>query len=61
MQESFGLTPIEAMAAGLPRVISDWDGYRDSVNDGEDGFLIRTARNRPPETFDLTAQVLSNT
>jgi glycosyltransferase involved in cell wall biosynthesis len=42
MQESFGLAPIEAMAAGLPRVVSDWDGYRDSVQDGEDGFLIRT-------------------
>ncbi len=46
MQESFGLTPIEAMAAGLPRVISDWDGYRDSVQHGEDGFLIRTIQ--PP-------------
>ena len=42
MQESFGLTPIEAMAAGLPRIISDWDGYRDSVTHGEDGFLIPT-------------------
>lgn len=46
MQESFGLTPIEAMAAGLPRVISDWDGYRDSVKQGEDGFLVRTLQ--PP-------------
>lgn len=42
MQESFGLTPIEAIAAGLPRVVSDWDGYRDSVRDGEDGFLVPT-------------------
>ncbi len=46
MQESFGLTPIEAMAAGLPRVISDWDGYRDCVTHGEDGFLIPTLQ--PP-------------
>ena len=43
VQESFGLTPIEAMAAGLPAVVSDWDGYRDTVRDGEDGFLIPTA------------------
>jgi len=59
VQESFGLTPIEAMAAGLPRVISDWDGYRDSVTDGEDGFLIKTFM--PPSGcgHDLTAQVLS--
>ena len=42
VQESFGLTPIEAMAAGLPVVVSDWDGYRDSVRDGKDGFRIPT-------------------
>lgn len=42
VQESFGITPIEAIAAGLPRVISDWDGYRDHVADGEDGFLVPT-------------------
>jgi glycosyltransferase involved in cell wall biosynthesis len=46
IQESFGLTPIEAIAAGLPRVISDWDGYRESVNHGEDGFLVPTTQ--PP-------------
>ncbi len=42
VQESFGLTPIEAMAAGLPVIVSDWDGYRDSVRDGVDGFRIPT-------------------
>ena len=41
-QETFGLTPIEAMAAGLPVVVSDWDGYRFTVRDGEEGFLIPT-------------------
>jgi glycosyltransferase involved in cell wall biosynthesis/tetratricopeptide (TPR) repeat protein len=40
IQETFGLTPIEAMAAGLPSVVSDWDGYRDTVRNGLDGFLI---------------------
>ena len=58
MQESFGLTPIEAMAAGLPRVISDWDGYRDSVKEGEDGFLIRTTQPPAGNGFELTTQVL---
>lgn len=43
IQESFGLTPLEAMAAGLPVVASDWDGYRDTVVDGETGFLVPTA------------------
>ena len=57
MQESFGLTPIEAMAAGLPRVLSDWDGYRDSVRHGEDGFLIPT-RQPPPGTGGALATLL---
>ncbi|NBX73565.1 MAG: glycosyltransferase [Alphaproteobacteria bacterium] len=42
IQESFGLTPVEAMACGLPAIISDWDGYKDTVKDGETGFLIPT-------------------
>ncbi len=44
IQETFGLTPVEAMAAGLPVVVSDWDGYRETVRDGEDGFLIPTTQ-----------------
>lgn len=39
-QETFGLSVAEAMAAGLPVIASDWDGYRDSVRHGIDGFLI---------------------
>jgi glycosyltransferase involved in cell wall biosynthesis len=42
IQETFGITPVEAMAAGLPVVASDWDGYRSTVRDGVDGFLIPT-------------------
>lgn len=42
IQETFGLTPIEAMAAGLPVVVSDWDGYKDTVRDGIDGFRVPT-------------------
>lgn len=47
VQETFGLAPIEAMAAGLPVVASDWDGYRDTVRDGVEGFLIATAMPAP--------------
>lgn len=43
IQETFGITPVEAMAAGLPVVVSDWDGYRDTVRDGTDGFRVPTA------------------
>ena len=42
IQETFGLTPVEAMAAGVPVVVSDWDGYRYTVRDGVDGFRIPT-------------------
>ncbi|MEO8113870.1 MAG: glycosyltransferase family 4 protein [Phenylobacterium sp.] len=42
IQETFGITPLEAMSAGLPVLASDWDGYRDTVRDGVDGFLIPT-------------------
>jgi len=42
IQETFGITPLEAMAAGLPVVASDWDGYRSTVRHGIEGFLIPT-------------------
>lgn len=42
IQETFGLTPIEAMAAGLPVVVSDWNGYRDTVRHGVDGIRVST-------------------
>jgi alpha-maltose-1-phosphate synthase len=42
IQETFGITPIEAMAAGIPVIVSDWNGYKDSVTDGEEGYRIPT-------------------
>lgn len=42
IQETFGITPLEAMAAGLPVVASDWDGYRYTMRDGAEAFLIPT-------------------
>lgn len=42
LQETFGITPLEAMAAGLPVLVSDWNGYRDTVRNGIDGFRIAT-------------------
>lgn len=46
IQESFGLSPVEAMAAQLPAVVSDWDGFRDTIVAGETGFLAPTIQ--PP-------------
>jgi len=53
IQETFGLTPIEAMAAGLPVVVSDWDGYRESVREGLDGLRIPTRAPAAGTSLDL--------
>lgn len=53
IQETFGLTPIQAMAAGLPAVVSDWDGYRDTVRPGVDGFTVPTWMPLPQSGGDL--------
>ena len=42
IQETFGLTILEAMAHSRPIIASNWSGYRDLVEDGVTGFLIRT-------------------
>lgn len=42
IQETFGITPIEAMSAGLPVIVSDWNGYKDSVEEGVTGYRIKT-------------------
>jgi glycosyltransferase involved in cell wall biosynthesis len=53
IQETFGIVPIEAMAAGLPVVVSDWDGYKDSVRHGIDGFRLPTMMPQPGLGTDL--------
>jgi D-inositol-3-phosphate glycosyltransferase len=40
--EAFGLTVVEAMLAGLPVLASEWNGYKELVRHGQDGFLIPT-------------------
>ena len=57
IQETFGLAPVEAMAAGLPVVVSDWDGYRYTVRDGVDGFLIPTLGSAAGGPGELLAQL----
>ena len=56
IQETFGITPIEAMATGLPVVVSDWDGYKDTVRDGIDGFRIPTLIPQAGLAIDLAAR-----
>ncbi len=41
IQETFGLAPLEGMAAGLPLLVSDWDGMKDTVTP-DVGLRVRT-------------------
>ena len=41
IQETFGLAPLEGMAAGLPLLVSDWDGMKDTVTP-DVGFRVAT-------------------
>ncbi|MGE3844133.1 MAG: glycosyltransferase family 4 protein [Vicinamibacterales bacterium] len=41
-QETFGLSVLEAQGAGLPVVAARFDGYKDLVRHGLDGFLVDT-------------------
>jgi glycosyltransferase involved in cell wall biosynthesis len=58
MEESFGLTPIEAMAYGLPQVVADWNGYRDTVIHGETGFLVPTIWGQCESDLRFTGEIL---
>jgi glycosyltransferase involved in cell wall biosynthesis len=40
VKEGWGLTVIEAAACGTPSLVSNSPGLRDSVRDGETGFLV---------------------
>ena len=41
IQETFGLAPLEGMAAGLPLLVSDWDGMKDTVTP-DVGLRVKT-------------------
>ena len=60
IQETFGLTLIEAGAAGLPVVASDWDGYRDLVEDGVTGILVPTLASAHTPWLDSVAHALGD-
>ncbi|MEM9828113.1 MAG: glycosyltransferase family 4 protein, partial [Planctomycetota bacterium] len=57
IQETFGLTNLEAMSRGLPVIATDWNGYRDTIVDGKTGFRVATAMVRG-SLPDVTAQLM---
>ncbi len=49
IQETFGLAPLEGMAAGLPLLVSDWDGLKDTVSP-DVGLRVKTRTLGPRHT-----------
>ncbi len=60
IQETFGLTLVEAAQAALPVVASDWDGYKDIVVHGETGLLVPTMAPTSTPALDTMAGVFFN-
>jgi glycosyltransferase involved in cell wall biosynthesis len=58
MGENFGLAPVQAMACGVPQVVSDWDGHRDTVVHGETGFRVPTLWGPCDPTLSIRASFL---
>jgi glycosyltransferase involved in cell wall biosynthesis len=40
LNDAFGLPPLEAMACGLPAIVSSHAGVSDLIHDGVDGFVL---------------------
>jgi hypothetical protein len=60
LQETFGLAPVEAMAAGLPVIVSDWDGMKDTVTP-EVGIRVPTELPRAPLSTYVSYRHLGGT
>ncbi len=56
-QETFGLTVLEAGLAGLPVVVSEYNGYRDTVEHNKTGLLIPTLGPAQTEYTDILSQL----
>lgn len=60
MTESFGLTPVEAMACGLPQIVSGWNGYSETVAHEITGFLLPTTWRHSSSMASLNDDLLGD-
>jgi len=51
--ETFGRSPVEAMACGVPPVVSEYNGFRETVT-SETGYLVPTLGGRPGKRPDIS-------
>lgn len=58
IQETFGLSLLEAGAAHLPTVASDWNGYRDIIVHGSTGLLVPTLAPASSPELDILGPLL---
>jgi glycosyltransferase involved in cell wall biosynthesis len=56
--ESFSLVRLEAMAVGCPMVVTNTDGAREMIREGEEGFVVEPER--PDALADRITRLLSD-
>lgn len=54
LYEMFGITPIEAKAAGSPSVLTSTGGFKDYTIDGKNGFITKDTVMGAPDKYGLT-------